>query len=236
MVSTRKVRVGEVLVEEGIITKEQLDGLLAEQKGSGRFLGEILVEQGLVSNAKLVSVLGSRLGVRGCELRPGMVDPPLLKLIGEEEAMRLKALPMFKVRDTLTVAMAEPQSLPNIDRLRELTGCTIRPVLAFERNIVEFIKKHSRTSVEIDNVLASLAETDLEVVEGAEPEEQSVTDLDATTEGRPVVNLVNMVLLRGVRDGASDIHIEPDKQSTRIRCRIDGVLRDLMKPPLGKHP
>ena len=102
MVSARKVRVGEALVEEGIITKEELDGILAEQKGTGRFLGEMLVEQGLVSNAELVSVLGRRLGVRSCEVRPGMVDPPLLKLIGEEEAMRLKALPMFKVRDTLT--------------------------------------------------------------------------------------------------------------------------------------
>ena len=233
--STKKIRVGEVLIEEGLLTNRQLDRALAEQKASGRFLGEILVEQGVVSNVTLVHILAKRLGVRGCELRPGLVDPSLLALIGEEEAMRLKALPMFKVRDTLTVAMAEPQSLPNIDRLRGLTGCNIRPVLAFERNIVEFIRRHSRSSTEIDSVLASLAQTDVALLDGEMADQRPVADLDEVAEDSPVVKLVNMVLLRAVRDGASDVHIEPDKQATRIRYRIDGVLRDLMKPPGGMH-
>jgi len=233
-VTAKRVRIGEVLVEEGILSPEQLDRALAQQKATGQFLGEMLVEQHLVSHADLVRVLAKRLGVRGCRLRTGLADPSLLGLIGKEEAIRLKALPMFKVRDTLTVAMAEPQSLPSIDRLRQLTGCDIRPILALEANILEFIKKHSQSSTEIDAALASLAETDVEIAEG-QADDGAVTDLDTLVDGSPVVSLVNMVLLRAIRDRASDIHIEPDKQATRIRYRIDGALRDLMRPSAGMH-
>jgi len=231
----KKIRIGELLVEEGVITPEQLKRALAEQKRSGRILGEMLVEQGIVSEDMLVKVLANRLGVRGCRLRNGLIDPALLELIGHEEALRLKAIPMFKVHDTLTVAMAEPQSLPSIDRLRELTGCNIRPVLAMEANVVEYIKKFSGPKTDVDAFVASLSESDVEVVDQEEPAEGPVTDLDTIDEGSPVVNLVNMVLLRTIKDGASDIHIEPEKNATRIRYRIDGVLRDLMRPPVGMH-
>ena len=234
-VTAKRIRIGEVLVEEGILSPEQLDRALAQQKATGQFLGEMLVEQDLVSHEDLVRVLAKRLGVRGCRLRTGMADPSLLGLIGEQEAIRLKALPMFKVRGTLTVAMAEPQSLPNVDRLRQLTGCEIRPLLALEGNIIEFIRKFSRSSTEIDTVLASLAETDVEILEGDPADDGTVTDLDKPVDSSPVVSLVNMVLLRAVRDRASDVHIEPDKQATRIRYRIDGILRDLMRPPVGMH-
>src|SRR5262245_14991564 len=98
----------------------------------------MLVEQGVIRSATLVQVLARYLEVRGCQLRHGLIDATLLKLIGEEEAERLLVIPMFKVREMLTVAMAEPQSLPTIDRLRQLTGCRIQPVLALESNIREF--------------------------------------------------------------------------------------------------
>ena len=231
----KKIRIGQVLVEEGVLDQEQLDRALAEQKVTGRYLGELLLEQGLVTKEQLVRILARRLGVPGCQLRPGLADPALLELIGEEEAMRLKALPMFKVRDRLTVAMAEPQSLPTVDRLRQLTGCNIRPILALEANIVEFIRKYSSPETDMDAFLVSLAESDVEVVEGEAADEGPVADLDKMVEGSPVVNLINMVLLRSVKDSASDIHIEPDKKATRIRYRVDGVLRDLMKPPVGMH-
>jgi len=231
----KKIRIGQILVEEGILSKEQLDRALAEQKLTGRYLGELLVEQGLVTKAQLVQLLAKRLGVPGCQLRAGLVDPALLELIGQEEAMRLKTLPMFKVRDRLTVAMAEPQSLPNIDRLRHLTGCNIRPVLAIEADIIEYIKKYSGPKTDMDAFVASLAEVDVEVVEGQGADDGTVTDLDKMVENSPVVNLINVVLLRAIRDSASDIHIEPDKKATRIRYRVDGLLRDLMKPPVGMH-
>jgi type IV pilus assembly protein PilB len=233
--ATQPVRIGDVLVAQGVLSSEQLQRALAEQKASGQMLGEMLVAQGVISTAVLVETLGKCLGVPGCQLRHGLVDPPLLKLIGAEEAERLLALPMFKVRDTLTVAMAQPQSLPAIDRLQQLTGCKIRPVLALDANIREFIKKYSMGEVSVDAFLTSLGDSQVEVVEREAVDEGPVTDLDKMVAGSPIINLVNVALMTAIRDGASDIHIEPEKRGTRVRYRIDGLLRDLMKPPQGMH-
>jgi len=230
-----KVRLGDALVRQGVLSQEQLSQALAEQKVSGRMLGEILVDLGVINASALLKTLSQRLGVPGCQLRHGLIDPSLLKLIGEQEAERLKVLPLFKFRDTLTVAMAEPQSLPTIDRLRQLTGCRIRPVVALESNILEFIKKYEGGNMDVDSFLASLADSEVEVVERETVDDGPTTDLDRMVEGSPIVNLVNMALLTAVRDHASDIHIEPSKSGTRIRYRIDGALRDLMKPPAGMH-
>jgi type IV pilus assembly protein PilB len=230
-----KAKVGEILLKDGAISEDQLKRALAQQKASGRMLGEMLVDQGVISNAVLVRALARCLGIQGCQLRHGLIDPALLKLIGEEEATRLKAIPMFKVRGTLTVAMAEPQSLPAIDRLQQLTGCRIRPVLALEANIAEFVKKYAAGDVDVDAFLTQLAESDVEVVERESVDDGPAADLDRMIAGSPIVNLVNVALLTAVKDKASDIHIEPDKKGTRVRYRIDGVLRDLMKPPPGMH-
>ena len=231
----RKLKFGEALVQEGYLSQEQLSRALAEQKSTGRMLGEMLVEQGIISGPNLVLILAKLLGVKGCQIRHGLVDPALLKLIGAEEAERLLALPLFKVRGTLTVAMTEPQALPKIDRLRQLTGCKVRTVLAMEANIREYIKKYATGETTIDAFLTSLHEQEVEVVERETVDEGPTTDLDKMVAGSPIINLVNVALLTSVRDKASDIHIEPDKKGTRIRYRIDGVLRDLMKPPAGMH-
>ncbi len=233
----KKLRVGEALVAAGVLSEEQLATALEGQRSTGLRLGELLVAEGVISNAILVRTLAKYLNVPGCVLRPGLVDPAALELIGREEAERLKALPMFKVRDTLTIAMAEPQSLPTIDSLSRLTGCTIRPVLALEANIDEYIDRYSGTSGDVDlNVfLASLTESDVEVVERERIDEGPVTDVGQMIEGSPVINLVNLALMTAVRDGASDIHIEPTRNGTLIRYRIDGLLRELMNPPTGMH-
>src|SRR5437868_548724 len=233
--SSRKLKIGEALVQEGILSHEQLSRALEEQKASGRMLGEMLVEQGVISGGNLVQLLARQLGVRGCQLRHGLIDPTLLKLIGAEEADRLQAIPMFRVHGTLTVAMTEPQALPKIDRLRQLTGCKIRTVLALEANIREYIKKYAGGETTFDAFLTSLAEQEVEVIERETVDEGPTTDLDKMVAGSPIINLVNVALLSAIRDGASDIHIEPDKKGSRIRYRIDGVLRDLMKPPAGMH-
>jgi type IV pilus assembly protein PilB len=231
----RKVRVGEALVRSGELSEDQLEKALADQKQSGRRLGELLVEQGMISGASLVRAVASCLGVRGCMLRPGLVDPEVVALIGEQEAERLKVVPMFLVRGVLTVAMAEPQSVPTIDRLRALTGHEVRPVLALESNILEYIRRHAHGSDDVNEFLANLSHSEVEVVERETIDEDDPTDLDNVSVDSPIVNLVNVALTTAVRHKASDIHIEPERQGTRIRYRIDGMLRDLMKPPMGMH-
>lgn len=231
----RKVRVGEALVKSGELSEEQLEKALVDQKQSGRRLGELLVEQGMISGTSLVRALASCLGVRGCILRPGLVDPELIAVLGEQEAERLKVVPMFLVRGVLTVAMAEPQSVPTIDRLRALTGHDIRPVLALESNILEYIRRHAHGSDDVNEFLANLQHSEVEVVERETIDEDDPTDLDNVSVDSPIINLVNVALTTAVRHKASDIHIEPERQGTRIRYRIDGMLRDLMKPPMGMH-
>ncbi len=234
-VPNARVPIGEALVAEGALTPEQLADALAEQQTTGLRLGELLVNARLVSPAVVVGALARGLGVRGCVLRHGMIDPALLESIGEEEASRLKVIPMFKVHGTMTVAMAEPQSLRTIDALQGMTGCRIRPVLALESNILEFVKKYAGGSTDIDGFLATLTDSEVEVVDRESIDDGPATDLDQMVEGSPIVNLVNMALLTAVQDGASDIHIEPDRNGTRVRYRIDGVLRALMHPPAGMH-
>lgn len=231
----RRMRVGEMLLNEGVISRDQLDRALAEQKSSSRMLGEMLVEQGIISNSVLVQTVAKCLGVKGCLLRHGLIDPAIFKLVGPEECERLKVIPMFRVGMTLTVAMAEPQSLPAIDRLRKITQCEINPVLALEPNILEFVKRYGSGDVDVNAFLTSLAESDVEVVERETVDEGPAADLDKMIAGSPIINLVNIAFLTAVKDKASDIHIEPDKKGTRVRYRIDGLLRDLMKPPPGMH-
>src|SRR3954447_12908815 len=229
------LRIGEMLVQEGLLSEAQLKKALIEQQSSGRPLGEMLMEQGVINNATLVQMLARTLGVPGGQLRHGLIDPAVFKLVGAEEADRLLAVPMFRVHGTLTVAMTEPQSLPKVDRLRQLTGCKIRPVLALEPNVKEYIKKYAAGDTNVDAFLTSLAEADVDVIDKESIDDGPSTDLDKMVAGSPIINLVNVALLTAVRDNASDIHIEPDKKGTRIRYRIDGVLRDLMKPPMGMH-
>ncbi|QKK08960.1 MAG: Flp pilus assembly complex ATPase component TadA [Planctomycetota bacterium] len=231
----RKVRVGEVLVNSGDLSEEQLEKALADQKQSGRRLGELLVEQGMISGSSLVRALASCLGVRGCILRPGLLDPEVFAELGEQECERLKVVPMFLVRGVLTVAMAEPQSVPAIDRLRALTGHEIRPVLALESNIIEYLHRHAHSSDDVNEFLANLQHSEVEVVERETIDGDDPTDLDNNSIDSPIINLVNVALTTAVRHKASDIHIEPERQGTRIRYRIDGMLRDLMKPPMGMH-
>ena len=231
----RRLRVGDVLIEDGVLTQAQLDRVLSQQRSTSRRLGELLVEQGVVPPAALVRALSRALGIKGVVLRHGLIDPGLVKLMPEEDWLRLKAIPMFRVRGVLTVAMAEPQSLPSIDRIRAATKLKVRPVLALDSNIVEYVKKYSGGNVDVDAFLTSLSESGVEVVERERVDEGAGNDLDRMVEGSPIVNLVNVTFLQAVRDKASDIHIEPDKRGTRMRYRIDGVLRDLMKPPPGLH-
>ncbi|MCH7631593.1 MAG: Flp pilus assembly complex ATPase component TadA [Planctomycetes bacterium] len=229
------VRLGDQLVRDGLITPDQLVEALSRQGQAGGRIGSALIEIGAISSAALVEALSQRLGVKGCVLRHGLIDPKVAKSVPRDEAERLRVLPMFRVGDELTVAMLEPQSLPIADRLRALVGCEIRPILALEDNLAEFQQKYLAEEVTVDSFLASMEETDIEIDESEAIDDGAITDLDKMVEGSPVVNLVNLAILTALRAGASDVHIEPDRDATHIRCRVDGHLREMLKPPKGLH-
>lgn len=231
----QSMRLGEQLVADEVITSEQLSEALSKQSSSGGRLGSALLDSGAITSTALVNALAKRLGVKGCLLRHGLIDPKVSKCLPKDEAERLKVLPLFRVRDELTVAMTDPQSLPTLDRIRSLTRCTVRGVLALEANIDEFQQKYLTKEVTVDSFMASIDESDVRIDDVEAIDEGPITDLDRMVEGSPVINLVNLVILTAMRDGASDIHIEPDRKSTHIRYRVDGQLRELFKPPRGMH-
>jgi len=229
----KRVPIGQLFLELGLITPEQLEAALERQRETGKRLAEIFRELGILNTQSVVRTLASHLNVRGVVLRHGLIDPELIKVVGVEECERSVLIPLFRVRDTLTVAMAEPQLLPTIDRLRKNTGLRVQAVLALEDNILEFVNKYAEGEVDPSELLDK-AESDVRVVH-EEVDDDSVTDLGRMVEGSPIINLVNFALLSAVRDGASDIHIEPSKNATIIRYRIDGVLRQLLSPAAGIH-
>ncbi len=232
----RGLKLGEQLMQDQLITADQLEEALTLQRESGDRLGEALLSVGAITSAALVNALGKRLNVKGVVLRHGLIDPKVAKSIPKDEAERLKVLPLFCVNSELTVAMADPQSLPTIDRIQSLTDCRVRPVLALENNIDEFQQKYLSKEVTVDSFMASIEESDVRIDDiEVEEEAGAITDLDQMVDGSPVINLVNLVVLSALRDGASDIHIEPDRKETHIRYRIDGHLREFFKPPKGMH-
>ncbi len=228
-------KLGNTLIEQGLIDEADLQRALKHQGSDNKRLGETLVELKLLSPTALLGALANHLHVRACYLRHGLIDPEVARLLSYEEAARLKALPLFKVGNRLTVAMTEPQSLRAIDQLTRLTGCEINSVLSLPSNIEEFQEKYLGEQVDIDSFLVSLTEANVEVIENETVDEQPAHELTRMVEGSPVVNLVNLAVLTAIRDGASDIHVEPTKSSTRIRYRIDGRLRELMSAPPGMH-
>lgn len=232
---SQAIRIGQMLVQEGHLDEEQLNAVLARQKSSGKKLGELLVEQQIVPETAVLECLSKCLGLPAVQLRVGLIDPHIVDTIDKETAEKNLIIPMFKVDDTLTLAMAEPQALLVVDDLERTTGLRIQPVIALEANIREFIKKYYVQNVKLDSFVASLEDANVEVVEKEAVDEDGIIDLSEMAEGSPVVNLVNMSIQQAVKEGASDIHIEPDKHCVHIRYRIDGILHDLMTPPREWH-
>lgn len=250
------VPLGRRLIEAGLLREDQLETALAHQASEedrlqalaaqegtdsiGRIkrkrfkrLGEVVAELGLVDEANLLPMLGEQLGVEGVKLREGLIDPAAVALVPREYSERYQVLPLMRVRDELTVAMADPQDLSAIDALADVSGCRIRPVLTLASGIERLLPRCYEDDFSVDSVTADLDVEQLEL-------ESDAIDLDLhgtqqLAEGSPVINLVNYAIIQAVRQGASDIHIEAGKKNTSIRFRIDGALREVMKPRKEMH-
>lgn len=231
----RTNKLGQLLVEQGLVSEADLLRALEAQNKDNKRLGEVLIDMGILSPKAMLSALAKQLKVKCCHLRHGLIDPAVARLVDREQAARLRVLPLFKVGNTLTVAMAEPQSLPSVDLLSAVTGCQINPVLALESNIAEFQEKYLGEEVDIDSFLVNLTESEVKVVERETVDEDTPQEIGKMVAGSPIINLVNLAIMTAIRDGASDIHVEPTKRNTCIRYRIDGNLRELMTAPNSMH-
>ena len=226
-------RLGDLLVQKGLITAAQAEEALRLQGREGRRMGRILVERGWVEEPALLAVLGEQLGLPVVRLRAGLYDPAVVALLPREVAQRLKVLPLFLVQGELSLATADPLAVPSFDEVAERLGCRVRPVLATEQEILD----HGLAAGEDDSLAAELGvalEEDLTVLESLQPDDYAA--IDEMASGSPVVKMVNTIIQRAVHDGASDVHIEPSRTRSRVRFRIDGVLYEVMTPPIELHP
>lgn len=218
---------GEVLVDMGLLTQEQVDQAAAEQQVSHQRIGEIVLSKGWVTKGNLMQALARRLGCKYLDLAVTRIDPVALELISERDARRYSAIPVSFVDDhTVLVAMADPSNIVAIDDLRILTGFDIEPGLAANEEIVEMLSKLRSVGGQLSDGL------DTKVTAGEdEPVVDDMRDIREQVEAAPVVKLVNGVLARAADEGASDIHFEPQARDLLIRFRHDGVLHEIMAIP-----
>jgi type IV pilus assembly protein PilB len=226
-------RLGELLVSNNLITKEQLKQALAEQKQTnGQLrLGSILVRDSLISEADLTSFLSKQYGVPTINLADYEVDASVIKIIPAEVAHKYQIVPVNRAGSTLIIAMSDPSNIFAIDDIKFMTGYNVEVVVVAESAIKSAIDKFYDQSASLADVMSDLDNMeDFEVL--GDEEEVDVGSLERATEDAPVVKLVNLILTDAIKKKASDIHIEPYERSFRVRYRIDGILYEVMKPPM----
>jgi type IV pilus assembly protein PilB len=247
------VRIGELLLKEKRITPEHLQEALNYQRQHGGKLGFNLVKLGYVKDDEITSLLSKQYGVPSIALSQFEIDPAVVKLVPAETAQKYQIVPLSRAGATLTIAMTDPTNVFAMDDIKFMTGYNVEPVVASETAVVDAITKYygskaagttGATTAKVDagpsaldiasrslDEMSLLTDTgDVEVLE--EFEEISAEALAKQGEEAPVIKLVNVILMSAIQKGASDIHIEPYEKELRVRYRIDGILYNIMAPPM----
>ncbi|HET7230838.1 MAG TPA: type IV-A pilus assembly ATPase PilB [Longimicrobium sp.] len=231
-VSAPADRIGDQLVHEQLITREQLQRALDDARANGSRIGFSLVKLGFLGESDLVRALARQHRVPAVDLERVRLDPKILKLIPSEFAVKHQVLPLRRVGRTLTIAMSNPTDLGVIDDLKFLTRLDIEPVIAGDFTLKKIVEREYESSDEKINELLKQFDTDEVEVVAEEQEDVNLSSLQQAVEEAPVVKLINGILTDAVQRGASDIHFECYEKDIRVRYRIDGVLMEIMRPPL----
>jgi type IV pilus assembly protein PilB len=248
------VRIGDLLLKEKRITTDQLQQALNHQKAHGGKLGHNLVKLGFVKDEEITALLSKQYGVPSINLAQFEIDPTVIKLIPADTANKYQIVPLSRAGATLTIAMTDPTNVFAMDDIKFMTGYNVEPVVASETAVNDAILKYyaaaaakpqaalavtpsgpstlDAASKGLEELQATLesGDTDVEVLE--ELQEISADALAKQGEEAPVVRLVNVVMMSAIQKGASDIHIEPYEKELRVRYRIDGILYNIMSPPM----
>lgn len=215
---------GESLVEQKLITEDQLKSALKEGEKSGEPLRKTLVKLRLVSEEDISSFFEEQLGIPRIDLRNYLIDPKILALIPESLAKKHNLIPLFKTGDTLTIATADPLNVVALDEIRIKTKSNIEPAVATETEVKNAINQYYGVGGSIEDVIKGIDMKALAIDEGKEEIEPE--KLKNIAEEAPIIKLVNLIILQAIRDKASDIHVEPEEDSLQIRFRVDGVLHE----------
>ena len=227
----KKIRIGDLLVEAGAITDEQLQEALAKQKEEGGMLGNIIMDLGFISRELLITVLTTQMGIEYCEVRTIQIDESVLNLVSKDLVQKYHAIPIGYAEDNpniLQVAMADPMDLMAVDDISISSGLQVEPLLSFQDDLDNVIGKFYGSAEAMEAAEAYR----LEMGEGASEEDVFNDEVDNS----PIVLLVNQIIEGGVRQRASDIHIEALETNVRVRYRIDGALKQVMTYELNILP
>ena len=232
MVIVRKqIMLGDKLLNEGLITSAQLDKALEEQKKIKEKLGETLIKLGYVSHDDLLPILANHIGVQCMRINYNELEDKLAEILPEDFLRKNTIYPVKKENNKLVVAMANPTNVFLIDEIQMRAKQTIKPVLALKDEIEEAIRrfedtKSSATQQNVDSILSEL-EGDSDITEG------EIEDIESglSSESAPIIRIVNAIISKAIKMGASDIHIEPYMKIVRVRLRVDGVLMEIKQIP-----
>jgi type IV pilus assembly protein PilB len=243
------VRIGELLLKEKRITPQQLQEALNAQKANGGKLGASLVKLGFVRDEEITALLSKQYGVPSINLSQFELDPAVIKLLPADTAVKYQIVPLARNGASLTIAMTDPTNVFAMDDIKFMTGYNVEPVVASEIAVLEAIERYyagattkASSMTATSNVsslelatkaledLPQVSDDDVEVLQ--EMEEIDVASLERQGGEAPVIRLVNVVLMSAISKGASDIHIEPYEKEYRIRFRVDGILYNIMSPPM----
>jgi type IV pilus assembly protein PilB len=219
-------KLGDILVEKGFITLAQLQQALERQPLTGQRLGDQLIESGVITEEQLIDAISDRLAIPRLSLDAMVIDPAVIQRVPVDLARRYTLVPVFAIGSTLTLAMADPLNIIAIEEIKYRTGCEIKRAVSTISEIKKAIDDYYSVADSIDGLIAA----DTEASPGKPIDIPTAAEADTDT---PVIKLVNLIISKAVKDHASDIHIEPDEASLRIRYRMSGSMREEASPPKG---
>jgi len=215
---------GESLVEQKLITDEQLKSAIRESENTNEPLRKVLVKMALVSEEDIVTFFEEQLGIPRIDLRNYLIDAKILSLIPESLAKKYNLIPLFKTGDILTIATADPLNVVALDEIRIKTKSNIEPAVATESELKNAINQYYGIGGSIEDIIKSIDMKTLAIEEGKEEIEPE--KLRNIAEEAPIIKLVNLIILQAIRDKASDIHVEPEEENLKVRFRVDGILHE----------
>jgi len=224
-------RLGELLVRENLVSLQQLQKAQDEQRRTGGRIGSLLVKQGAIAESDLTGFLSKQYGVPSISLKDFEISDDVIKLVPKQTAVKHGVVPVNRAGSSLIIAMSDPSNILALDDIKFSTGYNVEVVVASEQAIREAIDHYyGEKGPSYDEVMQGFEDADFSVIEDGDG--LDVLDLEKSAAEAPVVTLVNMILLDAIKKGASDIHVEPYEKEFRVRFRIDGVLYEVMKPPM----
>ncbi len=228
---TQKILIGQMLIKRGLITSEQLEAGLREQKKHGGYIGENLIKMGFLTENQFYPVLSEQLGIEFVTIKDINISPDVIKAIPAKFTSHYKFIPIKLEGDLLTIGLTDPMDIQTVDDIKLVIGYQVRPVLATEEEIMSGIKKYYGIGADtIEKIISTTSQDD-----PGSNRVQQTQDIGNMAEDASIIKFVNQILLQAYRDHATDIHIEPFEDELKIRYRIDGILYDATIPPSIKH-